>query len=366
VREALDRIAAVFPSAPLPGVDVLGERAAIAGLAREGPWSCGGSFRTFPTLHGWLGLSLPRPTDLELVPALVGDDEVADPWMAIKAWASTQRTDEALERAILLELACASSREAQPERSPVVTSVAGPRRDRRDRPCVVDLTSLWAGPLCARILGLCGAEVIKVESTRRLDGARSGPAAFFDLLHAGHRMVALDLTDPDDVAALRRLIAKSDLVLEASRARALRRLGILGEDVVAAGTSWLSITAYGRPVDRIGFGDDVAVGAGLYVTDDDEVLPCGDALADPLAGVSAAAAAVEVLAGERAALIDVSMHHVSAETAQGTVEPHVVSRVSDEWWVECDAGRFPVERPTARRPSAAAGRPGRDNDEVLR
>jgi hypothetical protein len=46
-------------------------------------------------------------------------------------------------------------------------------------------SSLWAGPLCTNLLGLGGARVIKVESTTRPDGARSGPPAFFELLHHG-------------------------------------------------------------------------------------------------------------------------------------------------------------------------------------
>ncbi|WP_460794402.1 hypothetical protein [Nocardioides pacificus] len=53
------------------------------------------------------------------------------------------------------------------------------------------------------------------------------------------------------------------------------------EEVVAAGTSWLSITARGRASDAIGFGDDVAACAGLVVRDGDDLLPVGDASARP-------------------------------------------------------------------------------------
>src|SRR4029453_19173112 len=96
-------------------------------------------------------------------------------------------------------------------------------------PLVVDLSSLWAGPLCAHLLGLQGARVVKVESTGRPDGARRGPAAFFDLLHGGPRGVARDLRDPAGAACLRRLLAAADVVVEASRPRALRQLGIEAE-----------------------------------------------------------------------------------------------------------------------------------------
>src|SRR5581483_6493598 len=97
---------------------------------------------------------------------------------------------------------------------------------------------------------------------------------------------------------LRRLIAQADVVIEASRPRALRQLGIDAEEAVASGTVWVSITAYGRaPGDDllIGFGDDVAAGAGLVARDDRGPLFAGDALADPLTGVQAASAAVTAL-----------------------------------------------------------------------
>src|ERR1700710_886687 len=73
LREGLDGFARLVEArtgtAPeLPGVGLLGERAAIAGFHRAGPWSCGGAFRALRTSDGWLGLSLARPSDLDAVP----------------------------------------------------------------------------------------------------------------------------------------------------------------------------------------------------------------------------------------------------------------------------------------------------------
>src|SRR5262249_27702398 len=68
----------------------------------------------------------------------------------------------------------------------VAATSAGPAVPRRlEGALVVDLSSLWAGPLCGRLLADAGATVVKVESRARPDGARRGPAAFFDLLNAG-------------------------------------------------------------------------------------------------------------------------------------------------------------------------------------
>jgi hypothetical protein len=371
VREELSRLATatrerIGATPRLPGVSVLGERAAAAGFRRNGPWSCGGSFRALRTIDGFVGLSLARPEDLSLVPALVEVEAEDDPWAAVASWAAGCRTADAVDRAELLGLpCCAVPSSTGPERKPVQTTHGG-RRRIRERPRVLDLSALWAGPLCAHLLGLTGCEVTKVESTTRLDGARSGPRSFFDLLHAGHRMVTLDFSDDSDLSALRSLVLDSDVVLEASRPRALRQLGILAEDVVEAGTSWVSITARGRGRNVVGFGDDVAAGAGLFVRDGDEVLPCGDALADPLTGVAAAAAAAASLLEERAKLIDVSMYDVARAAAQGPTEPHEVSREDERWWVECEGRRFPVAEPAARKPSGTAGEPGADNGEVLR
>lgn len=352
----------------LPGIALLGERAAIAHLSRNGPASCGGAFRTVETRTGWLGLSLPRESDVSLVPALVESSSMTDPWKAVVAWAAERTLDDATARARLLGLACAPVREtseAPTTRTPAVVTAGGTRRRHNQRPRVIDLTSLWAGPLCAHLLGLGDAEVIKVESVQRPDGARFGPPHFFDLLHEGHRSVSVDLQTPADIEAVGRLIESADLVLESSRARAVRHLGLDADEFVRNGTSWLSITAYGRASDWIGFGDDVAAGAGLVTYDGGKPMPCGDALADPLTGVAAAAAAAAALLEDRAQLIDVSMHHVAAVAALGELPAHQVVRHGEAWWVETDDGAIPVLPPSARQRRGRAPALGADNEMLL-
>ena len=354
----------------LPTVGLLGERAAVAGLTRQGPWSCGGAFRVVPTRDGRFGLSLARPTDLELVPALVSIDDVDDPWDAVVRWARSTSSVEAEERCAELGLpgVAVPTSPVPARRPPVIRTPGGRRRQITECPLVVDFSALWAGPLCAHLLGLGGADVIKVETIDRPDGARSGAPAFFDLLHAGHRSVAIDPRDPWQLDRLHVLVDRADLVIEASRPRALRQWGFDAAAVVRAGTSWVSLTARGRDSSRVGFGDDVAVGAGLWVGDGDEVLPCGDALADPLTGVAAAAEASQVLVEERAQLIDVSMHdicQVAATPDIGATEPSVGSS-ADGWWVDTGGERLPVVPPRPRRPSGTAPTSGTHTFEVLR
>src|SRR5690606_35648120 len=157
--------------------------------------------------------------------------EAGDPWVAVATWARRTTSQEAEERLRLLGLAGGVVPDTPPtDRPGVLTTVLG-TRPVASSPLVVDLTSLWAGPLCAHLLGLRGARVVKVESTQRPDGARRGPKAFFDLLNTGKRHLTLDFyTQLDE---LRRLVARADLVLEASRPRALQQLGLVAEEAVA-------------------------------------------------------------------------------------------------------------------------------------
>ncbi|MCD4524205.1 CoA transferase [Nocardioides sp. cx-173] len=317
VRHSLAVLASHAPDLALPGVEVLDERALLAGsdfVPRR-------AFRILAAADGWLGLSLARDSDRELVPALVqrpADD--ADPeacWSVVADWLRGQPVAAAEARAVVLGMPAARIPSGDPaiRRPPVVVTSGGERR-LRPRPRVVDLSALWAGPLAARLLGLLGAEVTKVESAARPDGARLGPPAFYERLHAGQESVVLDFGT--EIERLHELIGAADVVIEASRPRALRQLGVVAEEHVARGVVWASITAYGREgADgmRVGFGDDVAAGAGLVVRTERGPRAVGDALADPLTGAAAAAAVAVQLARGSGALLDVSMHDVCVAAA---------------------------------------------------
>jgi hypothetical protein len=369
-QRCLDVIESCLDAA-MPGLEVLGERAAAAGFTRNAPWSAGGAFRALRARDGWLGLTLGRPTDRELVPALIAADPSGDEWTAVGRWVAGQPADAAAERAQLLGLAAAVIRPTppRPTRPGVVVAARGGNR-RPGGPLVVDLSALWAGPLCAHLLGLGGARVIKVESASRPDGARFGPPRFFDLLHAGHESIAIDFDT--DRELLVDVLRAADVVIESSRPRALRQLGIRAEDYVAAGAIWVSITAYGRDdahALRVGFGDDVAAGAGLVRFDAGTPGPLGDALADPLAGLAAAAAAALALTATRGGLLDVSMHDVAVAAGSPVASPVIAApevRRSGDGWVVSVADRIePVADPWCRAPAGRAPEFGRDT-AVLR
>lgn len=288
---------------PGSGATLLGIRARFAGLARQGISSPGGTCRLLPCRDGHIAINLARPDDWAMMPAWL-ESAYATDWPAIAAKMSRWSAAQLLERARLLGLAAAVS--AVPEPSPWfeldqlgLPAAPRPRHPGAERPLVVDLSSLWAGPLCGQLLRELGAHVVKVESSARPDGARRGPAPFFDLLNAGKASVQLDLASPTGRDRLRQLIDRADIVIEASRPRALRQMGIHAEEWLAgrAGRSWLSITGHGRrgdAADWVAFGDDAGVGAGLSELmhrATGERLICGDAIGDPLTGLHAALAA---------------------------------------------------------------------------
>src|SRR5690606_23173414 len=84
---------------------LLSERAAIAGLSRQGRTSCGDACRLLPTTDGWLAVSLARDDDVELVPAWLGRGALApadDPWEVVAAGVARRPTSALAEGAALL------------------------------------------------------------------------------------------------------------------------------------------------------------------------------------------------------------------------------------------------------------------------
>jgi hypothetical protein len=305
---------------------LLGERAALRGFRRAGDTSCGGHTRLLRTADGWLAVSLARPDDLDLVPAwLELAAPVADPWPALATELSTRDTAAVVARGRLLGLPVAALG-ADGDREPVARAQLGeaPPCDTFAGLTIVDLSSLWAGPLAAGLLQQAGATVVKVESRTRPDALRHGDPELFDRLNAGKRSVVLDLGQPAGVADLRRLLASADVVVEASRPRALEQWGLRAEELIAGGPRvWVSITGYGRAApgrDWVAFGDDAAVAGGLVVRDTEGPCFCADAVADPASGLFAAAATMQALHGGGRWLLDVSMAAVAARLAGPTIE----------------------------------------------
>lgn len=130
---------------------------------------------------------------------------------------------------------------------------------------VVDVATLFAGPLAATLLGDFGADVVKVEHPTRGDPSRThgaskdGVGLWWKLLGRNKRAVTCYLGAPDGAALFRRLVADADVVIENFRPGTLERWG-LGYDVLAADNPGLilaRVTGFGQtgPIaHRPGFG----------------------------------------------------------------------------------------------------------------
>jgi hypothetical protein len=320
------------------GLGVLGERAAAVGLPPSRSTSAGGSCHLIQTAAGPCAVSLPRPSDVDLVPAwlesfadtdLENDDAIWSIVGDVLASADERRVIDLVERARWLGLPVALAGEIAPSADPVHAERLG---EANPLPLVganvVNLGSLWAAPLAGATLAALGARVIKVESTTRPDGARRH-RSFFASLHSGCESVAFDLARSSGQARLAQLLDRADVVIEGSRPRALAQMGIDARQVVRSGPQvWASITGHGRrPAfeHRVGFGDDAAVAGGLVgqligelgggVGTNAEAVFIADAVGDPITGLTTAHAIADRLASGGRWLLDIALANVAASMA---------------------------------------------------
>jgi crotonobetainyl-CoA:carnitine CoA-transferase CaiB-like acyl-CoA transferase len=376
LTEVLDRVARLGGAdgrrIDLDASVVLGARSAAGAGSRQGRISVGGSARLLRTVDGWCALNLSRADDIAAIPALLEEPAEADVWEQLTREVVRWTAAELCARAALLGIpAAVLNDEPAPVRPWRTVRVAPTVPVDRDGALVVDLSSLWAGPLCAHVLGQTGARVVKVESTGRPDSARLGNRRLFDWLHAGHSSVSLDFTRSFDQRRLAALVRAADVVIEASRPRALAQLGLSPEADLKPGAVWVSITGRGRRVpEAVAFGDDAAVSGGLVAMGHHGPVFSADAIADPLTGVVAALGALAARRAGGGLLIDVAMSAV-AEAFAASVGPcageHRVIAISGRWHAECSltGQRQVVARPQAPVASAPARACGADTAAVL-
>jgi hypothetical protein len=310
--------------AALDGPTLLGERGSNGNYLINGQVSAGiGGSRLYQTRdEGWFALTLIRAADRELLPALFLDGrlKITDNDAIARAVAEHDCA-ELVARGRDLGLPVASADET-PVSPPIEIMTRGPIRDRLagHRPLVIDMSAIWAGPLIGHLLWLAGAEVVKVESLTRPDLIRRDDPATFDLINQGKASVVVDFSNGAEKAALTDLIRRADFVIESSRPRALRQLGIDADALVreTPGLVWLSVTGHGatgEAANWAGIGNDCGVAAGLSralaeVTG--AIGYVGDAIADPLTGITGAIEAWRTYRGGQACRIGLAMSAITA------------------------------------------------------
>ena len=127
-----------------------------------------------------------------------------------------------------------------------------PASSALSRYTVLDLTRVRAGPTCVRQLADWGANVIKIEMPAEVEGKgalggpREGPD--FQNLHRNKRSITLNLKEPDGVAILKKLIEKTDVIVENYRPDVKDRLGIDYESLskINPGLVYASISGFGQ------------------------------------------------------------------------------------------------------------------------
>jgi len=175
---------------------------------------------------------------------------------------------------------------------------------------VFDLTRILAGPSCTQILGDLGADVIKVEipgkgdDTRGFappylkdgDGNDTDQSAYFTCANRNKRSITLDLTKPEGIDIAKRMIAKSDVLVENFKTGGLAKYGLGYEQLKDdnPGLVYCSVTGFGHTgpyANRPGY--DVLIqgmGGFMSVTGDPDGDPqkAGIPISDLIAGMYAA------------------------------------------------------------------------------
>ncbi|PZT69731.1 CoA transferase [Streptomyces sp. SW4] len=175
---------------------------------------------------------------------------------------------------------------------------------------VLDLATLFAGPLAATLLGDFGAEVVKVEHPDRPDPSRShgpskdGVGLWWKLLGRNKRTITLNLSTPGGRRTLLRLAATADVVVENFRPGTLERWGLGWQELSEVNPRLVlaRVTCFGQSgpyAHRPGFGTLAEAMSGFAaMTGEPDAPPTLPpfGLADSIAGLATAYAVMTALA----------------------------------------------------------------------
>ena len=233
---------------------------------------------------------------------------------------------------------------------------------------VLDLSRILAGPFCTQMLADLGADVVKVERPGAGDDTRGwgppflegGMSAYFAAANRNKRSVALDLKTEAGREVVRRLAARSDVLVENFRAGHLEALG-LGYDDLAAdnpGLVYCSITGYGATGPRAAEpGYDFliqAMGGLMSITGEagGEPAKVGVAVADLFAGTLAAVAVLAALAERdrsgRGQRIDMSLYDAQLAMLANVASNYLVTGRTPERYGNAHPNIVPYETLAAR------------------
>lgn len=184
---------------------------------------------------------------------------------------------------------------------------------------VVDLSTVWAGPMAARLLADLGAEVVKVTDPTRTVGSYSTGKEwdrdFYSILNDRNKLVfGADLRQPEAKAWLADTLRSADILIENFGPGSAARLGLDAATLaeVAPQLAIVSMPALGLSgpdSGAVGYGSTIEQAAGLgwlYADNDGAPHRSGVNFSDPIAGLFAAVAAILMKVMARKGGLDLS------------------------------------------------------------
>ena len=181
---------------------------------------------------------------------------------------------------------------------------------------VLDLTQVYAGPTCTRILSDLGADVIKLEGLKRMDITRNfvmpentgkddywNRSGYFLLRNGGKKSLTLDFSDPEAVELVKRLVPYADIVAESFTPRVMAKFGLdydslkgIKSDIIMISLSGYGQTGPWRDFTAYGMGLEPASGiSSVTGYRDGPPLRTGISFTDPYSGVVGAGAVLAAL-----------------------------------------------------------------------
>ena len=188
---------------------------------------------------------------------------------------------------------------------------------------VVDISTVLAGPNCARYLADFGADVIKVERPDTGDSLRGmawrdprdGEGLWWKLVNRNKRNIALDFKNEEDLALLRKLLDDAQVLVENFRPGTLERLGLAPDDLLKRNPKLVIVRVSGFGQDgpyapRPGFASIAESMAGLAAVSGEPngppMLPA-IALTDEATGIAAAFATMVALHSGVGQVVDINL-----------------------------------------------------------
>ena len=175
---------------------------------------------------------------------------------------------------------------------------------------VLDLSRVFAGPMCAMVLADFGAEVIKVEHPGRGDdtrdwGLRIGKTetTYYNSMNRNKRSITIDLQKPDGLKLIRELVPQCDVVVHNFKTGGAEKLGVGYEQLRALKPDliYCAVAGYnssGPEAKRPGYDLVIQAEAGLMALNGEANTPplkFGVAVVDLMTGMYAAQAVLAAL-----------------------------------------------------------------------